>query len=97
MNNANIFLYLYFIGINFIGSFLFILDKINAIKQRHRIKEKHLHLIELCGGIFSMFLLIFTINHKSKKTSYYLISLIILIVWLLIFFYFYYNFFYVIS
>ncbi len=80
-------LLIYFITINIIGSVLFIEDKISASKQRRRVRESHLHAIELLGGVFSMFLLIFIIRHKSKKKSYYFISAFILIIWLLLMYY----------
>ncbi len=93
--NSFTFLCVYFIGINGIGSFLFIFDKMSSIKHAHRVKENHLHFIELCGGIFSMFLLIFIIRHKSKKMSYYSVSILILMLWLVALFFLYWNFSYV--
>ncbi len=74
----------YLIGINIIGTFLFVIDKQHAKKCRDRISETYLHFIELLGGILSMFFLIFLIRHKSKKPSYYIISLFIFIFYILL-------------
>lgn len=84
-------IYLYLLGINIISSILFICDKENAKKQRYRVKESHLHFLEILGGIFSIFPLIFLIRHKSKKPSYYIISLLIMSTWIIGGIYFYNN------
>ncbi|NLE04693.1 MAG: DUF1294 domain-containing protein [Crenarchaeota archaeon] len=84
-------IYLYLLGINVISSILFICDKKNAEKQRHRVKESHLHMLEILGGIFSIFPLIFLIKHKNKKPSYYIISLLIITSWIIGSIYLYNN------
>jgi uncharacterized membrane protein YsdA (DUF1294 family) len=45
-------IYLYLLGINVISSILFICDKKNAEKKRHRVKESHLHMLEIWEAFF---------------------------------------------
>jgi uncharacterized membrane protein YsdA (DUF1294 family) len=59
-------------------------DKIAAKKKWSRIPEYFLHLMELFGGIFAIFILIYLIKHKNKKIKYYLISWIIGSIWIII-------------
>ena len=49
-------------------------DKHSARKQRPRVPEKTLHLLELLGGFPGAFLAITLFRHKSSKPSFLLIS-----------------------
>jgi len=63
---------------------MFYTDKQNSVKGRSRIPEKTLHLLELGGGVFFNWLLMYLIRHKNKKKSYYIPVYLILILWLAI-------------
>lgn len=71
----------YLLTINLISAIIFYTDKVNAVKNRKRIPEKTLHLLEFSGGIFFMILLMYLIKHKNRKRSYFLISYIALTIW----------------
>ena len=49
-------------------------DKRAARKQRTRVPEKRLHLLELLGGFPGAFLAIILFHHKSSKPSFLIIS-----------------------
>ena len=49
-------------------------DKRLARKQRMRVPEKRLHLLELLGGFPGAFLAITLFHHKSSKPSFLIIS-----------------------
>jgi uncharacterized membrane protein YsdA (DUF1294 family) len=72
----------YFILINLVSAIAFYVDKRKAIKNRKRIPEASLHLLELLGGVFSNLILMYLLHHKNRKASYYLITFIIALVWI---------------
>jgi uncharacterized membrane protein YsdA (DUF1294 family) len=74
----------YFLLINLVSAITFYADKRLAIKNRRRIPEVSLHLLELLGGVFSNLLLMYLIHHKNRKASYFLITYLIAIVWIVI-------------
>lgn len=82
----NMFFMVYFIFINILSGIVFSFDKFMSIKQKSRISEFKLHLLELFGGLFSILILRTLINHKSSKKKYYLITYLIGILWVFILF-----------
>lgn len=76
---------IYIFVINLISGIIFHTDKKNAVKNKKRIPEKTLHLLELSGGVFTILILSYIIRHKNIKKSYILITYIIFFLWILIF------------
>lgn len=72
---------IYFLMVNIVGGALFAYDKRVAIRHKPRIAERTLHLLELCGGIFSVLILMHILPHKNRKPSYYVLSYFILAGW----------------
>ncbi|MCX6230575.1 MAG: DUF1294 domain-containing protein [Bacteroidetes bacterium] len=72
----------YFLIINLLSAIVFYTDKRKAIKNRRRIPEATLHLLEFFGGVFSNLLLMYLIHHKNRKASYFLITYFIAIAWI---------------
>jgi len=75
---------IYLLTISLIAGIIFYTDKKNAIKNRKRIPEKTLHLLELAGGVFAILGLMYAVRHKNQKKSYYLYTYLILVLWLII-------------
>jgi uncharacterized membrane protein YsdA (DUF1294 family) len=71
--------WIYLLIINLLSAVLFSYDKWAAIKNYRRIPEQILHLIELLGGEFSVFLLMYTLRHKNRKLRYYGLTWLIII------------------
>ena len=74
-------LYLYLVIVNVATAALFTYDKVAARRGKRRIPELILHGFELAGGVFSVVVLMYVINHKSRKMSYYLKTYMLLILW----------------
>ncbi|HEY5590197.1 MAG TPA: DUF1294 domain-containing protein [Paludibacter sp.] len=75
---------LYFASINLISGIVFSIDK-NAAKKKHRrIPERTLLFLEIMGGVFAIFLLMYTLHHKNRKFSYYIWTWVVLIAWVAI-------------
>ena len=74
-------LYLYLVIVNVATAALFTYDKVVARRGKRRIPELILHGFELAGGVFSVVVLMYVINHKSRKMSYYLKTYLFLILW----------------
>ena len=74
-------LYLYLVIVNVATAALFTYDKVAAHRGKRRIPELILHGFELAGGVFSVVVLMYVINHKSRKMSYYLKTYLFLILW----------------
>lgn len=70
--------------INIVFLILFIYDKYQAVKNKRRIKETTLHLLEFLGSTPTSIVLILLINHKRNKPKYYLKTYSILLVQLLL-------------
>jgi uncharacterized membrane protein YsdA (DUF1294 family) len=68
--------------INFLSGMIFAYDKKAAIKGRHRIPEKTLHILEILGGVFANILLMYILRHKNRKFSYWIWTWLALIGWL---------------
>lgn len=49
-------------------------DKHSARRQRRRVPEKRLHLLELIGGFPGAWLAIMLFHHKSRKASFLAVS-----------------------
>lgn len=79
----------YLIVINLLSGILFAYDKRAAINNRRRIPEKILHQLEMIGGVFANFLLMYVLRHKNKKVSYWVVTWIVLVAWIVITMYFY--------
>ncbi len=79
----NLFL-IYILIINLITILVFSLDKLFSKKDKFRISEFKLHLLEVLGGIFSIIFFFHIIKHKRRKVSYYFISYLILFIWVLV-------------
>jgi len=75
--------YIYLIFINLISGIIFVYDKHAAIKNRRRITELTLHLLEIIGGVFANLLLIYTLRHKNRKFSYWIWTWILGIGWMI--------------
>jgi len=78
------FLFAYIFTISLISAIIFYTDKKNAVKNKKRIPEKTLHLLELAGGVFAILVLSYTIRHKNQKKSYIVWTYIIMVLWLFI-------------
>ena len=74
-------LYLYLVIVNVATAALFTYDKVAARRGKRRIPELILHGFELAGGVFSVVVLMYVINHKSRKMSYYLKTYMLLFLW----------------
>jgi len=82
-----LFLFRFLILINLISGALFAYDKHAAIGHKYRIAERTLHLLELCGGVFVIWGLMYLLHHKNRKFSYYSITYLILAGWLVALYY----------
>jgi uncharacterized membrane protein YsdA (DUF1294 family) len=80
---------IYLIIINLLSGIIFAYEKSAAIKNRRRIPERTLHFLEITGGVFAIFLLIYSIHHKNRKFGYYVWTWGILIGWIAILIYTY--------
>ena len=74
---------IYLVCSNFISGILFTYDKKAAIKNKKRIPEITLHIVELIGGVFINVLLMYILRHKNRKFSYWILTWLIFIGWLL--------------
>ena len=57
------------------------LDKRAARKQRRRIPEFQLHLLELAGGWPGAILAAFVFRHKIRKPSYLFVLMLVIGIW----------------
>ena len=78
-------IWIYFGIINLISAGTFIVDKKRAQKKKSRVTEAVLHFLEAIGGVFSVFILMYVIQHKSRKSKYFLVNWFILVWWLVIY------------
>ena len=69
--------------VNTITCLLFALDKFKAKKDKWRVPERTLHMLELFGGVLATIVLMYTLRHKCSKPSYYVITYLILAIWIL--------------
>jgi Predicted membrane protein len=73
----------YLIFINLVSGFTFSYDKNAAIKAHRRVPERTLHLLELSGGVFLVWVLMYLLRHKNRKFSYNIITYLILSGWVI--------------
>lgn len=77
-----IFIQLYLVFINLVSGIVFTYDK-KASKSKHRrIPEYLLHLLELAGGVFAIYILTYILKHKNKKFNFKIWTWLLLIWWL---------------
>ena len=62
-----IYLYIYLAVINLIAIIVTVHDKIAAVNDRWRVKERTLMLISALGGAPCMYLTMLIIRHKTRK------------------------------
>jgi len=82
----SVFAIVYLVLISLISLIFFSLDKFKAKKNKRRIPEATLHILELLGGVFIIIPSMYVIRHKNRKWKYFLWSYLILIVWLAVIF-----------
>lgn len=70
---------------------LFFIDKRRSETKGWRIKEYHLHVVELLGGWPGALLGQKFIRHKTKKTSYKIVLWLIILVHVFLWAYFFYG------
>lgn len=85
-NSFFVLLFSYFILISLISLIVFSLDKSKAKRNKRRIPEKVLHILELLGGVFVIIPWMYVIRHKNRKFKYFIWSYLILVLWLVLFF-----------
>lgn len=85
--NLTVEIALYLLTINFVIGILFAYDKQAAKKNKCRIPEITLHVLELLGGVFSTILLMCVLRHKNRKFSYWVWTWLIFSGWAIVLFY----------
>jgi uncharacterized membrane protein YsdA (DUF1294 family) len=75
---------IYLIVLNLVSGIIFAFDKRAAIKNRRRIPERNLHLLELLGGVFANILLMYVLRHKNRKFSYSSLTWVVSLTWILL-------------
>ncbi|MBN2259877.1 MAG: DUF1294 domain-containing protein [Clostridiales bacterium] len=76
MNKYILYYYIVISGVTFI---LMGIDKLKAIKNNWRIKEKTLHLFSFAGGVFGMIFANFIFRHKIRKLEFNMTTALALI------------------
>jgi uncharacterized membrane protein YsdA (DUF1294 family) len=85
MKVETIFL-IYLLIINLLNGIIFANDKRAAMKNCHRTPERTLHILEMMGGVFANFLLMYSIHHKNRKFRYYGVTWVVMMGWVIILF-----------
>jgi uncharacterized membrane protein YsdA (DUF1294 family) len=62
-------------------------DKIQATQRGGRLSERSLYIMTLLGGSIGMALAIYTLRHKSRKTSFQLVVALLVLLQLLVIYY----------
>lgn len=74
---------------NFVTFTLVLLDKIAASARMRRVPEKALYVATFFGGSIGMLVGMFTIRHKSRKTSFqFMVGVLVLLQIMILFWYF---------
>lgn len=60
----------FIIVINLVAAVVCVADKVKAIGKKHRISEKTLFSLSLCGGATLMFFTMLLIRHKTKHKRF---------------------------
>ena len=79
--------FIYLIAINFTSGIIFATDKQAAINERQRVPERTLHILEILGGVFAVFLLMYSIHHKNRKFRYYWVTWVVMMGWIAVMIY----------
>jgi len=82
-----VFVFAYLVLISLISLIFFSLDKSKAKRNKRRIPEATLHILELLGGVFVILPWMYVIRHKNRKWKYFLWSYLILVLWLAVIFF----------
>ena len=80
----NTWIWYYFGFINIVSGIAFLIDKNAAINDRRRIPEQTLHILEFLGGVFVIFVFMYTLRHKNRKFKYYMWTWVIFLWWIII-------------
>ncbi|DAB31177.1 MAG TPA: hypothetical protein CFH79_10450 [Sulfurospirillum sp. UBA11407] len=72
----------YLISLNIFTFFLFVIDKIYALKEKRRVSEITLYFLSFAGGVFGAFIGMILARHKLKKNGFLTIEFFILILWI---------------
>jgi len=72
----------YLLTINLVSGIIFAYDKQAAKKNKPRIPEITLHILELMGGVFANLLLMYFVRHKNRKFSYWVWTWLLGSLWL---------------
>ena len=64
-------------GFSLVALVLFAWDKRAAVREKRRVPEARLHLVELLGGWPGALLAMALLRHKSSKKRYWLVTLAI--------------------
>lgn len=75
-------LVVYLLVIGMTGCVMLGLDKHWARKDKWRIEEYKLHVLELLGGVWLMLPCMYLIRHKTSKFAYYIWTWSMLGLWL---------------
>jgi len=78
--------WLYLLVFNLLSGIIFAYDKHAARKNRRRIPELTLHLLEIIGGVFANFLLMYFLQHKNRKFSCWVWTWLVMIGWMIVVF-----------
>jgi uncharacterized membrane protein YsdA (DUF1294 family) len=66
-----------------VSAYWFIRDKRSARESGRRIPEARLHLWSALGGVFVQLLLMYTLRHKNRKSTFYRVTYAIFLIWAL--------------
>lgn len=67
---------IYYLMINIIAFFLFLIDKYKAIHHSYRISEKNLFYVIMLGGCIGSIFSMYIFNHKTKKTKFIIFNIL---------------------
>ena len=79
-------IFLIWLTINLIGSFMMIIDKHNAVYKKKRISEKTLILTCCLGGALFMWITMYLIHHKTKHLHFVILFPLCTVIHLLMFY-----------
>ncbi len=74
-------LLIYLACINIVAFFATAFDKLAAIRQRRRVRERTLMLLALLGGAGGTFAAMYLFRHKTKKPLFFIGVPLLLILW----------------
>ena len=79
-------IFLIWLTINLIGSFMMIIDKHNAVYKKKRISEKTLILTSCFGGALLMWITMYLVHHKTKHLHFVILFPLCTVIHLLMFY-----------